>query len=304
VNSRFVIGALLALLVAGAISAAVVLGLGSDGSEPASEPRDSSEPIAMATSLSPPTHRIGDLVVARLEVAVDPRRVDPELVVVRAQFTPYELARDVEIARRHAGDLVVVEYSYALQCLSSDCLTDESPGQIELPQAGVSYVQRDTKLGVDTQTPWPTATLVARTGDGAGSVPAEATLGALPEATYAIDTRVLRGLAIGLAALLLAAVLVWALIRLRPSWGRHESASEAPTDTDPLADALAQLEEARGESPTSQRLALEELANALDSVDNRELAPLARRLAWASGVPDPADVEALALAARDLQEAL
>ena len=302
-NSRFVIGVLLALVVAAAIAGAIVLGLGSGSPESAPEPLESNEPISFATSLTPPTHRIGDLVVAQLEVAVDPRLVDPGLVEVRAQFTPYELARDVEIARRDAGDFVVIEYSYGLQCLSSDCLTDESPGQIELPPAGISYVQRDTNRGVDAQTQWPTATLVARTGDGAGSVPAEAILDALPEASYAVDAGVLRGLAIGLAGLLLTAVLVWALHGLRPSWGRQEATSEAQTEADPLRAALAQLDEARGESATSQRLALEELASALDSVDGSELAPLARRLAWADGAPDPAEVDALALAARDLREA-
>ena len=301
-NARLAIGALVALAAVGAVAAAIVLGLGSGTTEAAPRELDSGEPIAIVTTLSPAVHRLGDLVVARLELTVDPQIVDPGRIDVRAQFAPYEPAREVQVSRRSAAGRSVVEYTYWLQCLASDCVREESPAQIELPQALVSYLRSDTNRGVNRPTSWPTATLVVRAGDGAGSVPAEATLGALPEATYAISPNLLRGLAIGLAALLVAAASAWALYLLRPRWKVGGPASEPASESDGLSCALAQLVEARDQSVNAQRLALHELASELESPHTQQLAPLARRLAWSSVSPERTEVDALLAAATKLEE--
>ena len=133
-------------------------------------------------------------------------------------------------------------------------------------------------------------------------MPAEATLGALPAATYAVSPDLLRGLAIGLAALLVAAASAWALHLLRPRWKVAGQASEPASESEGLSRALAQLVEARDQSVHAQRLALHELAGELDLPHAPQLAPLARRLAWSSISPDPTEVDALLAAATRLEE--
>lgn len=301
-SARLVIALGAALAAAGAIAAAIALGLGGGSSE--AEPRalDGSEPIAIAATLTPAAHRVGDPVLARLDVTVDERVVDSSLVEVRAQFAPYELAGDVETATSHRDGVTTLSFSYTIQCLTSACVSDEGALELELPPALVSYVRSDTSRGVDAPTSWPVAILVARSGSGGGPVPAEATLGALPQTTYAISPGLLRGLAIGLAALLIASVFAWLIVAVRPTWRPGTAPDEAPTELDPLGRALDELAAAKGGSIDAQRLALESLATQLELHNGTKLAPLARRLAWSSGAPDAGEIDALAAAARKLEE--
>ena len=225
-NGRVIIGALVGLTAAGAIAAAVAFGLASESPEPAPRQLEAGEPISVATTLSPRVHRIGDLVVATIELTVDQLLVDPDRIGVRAQFSPYELARDVTVTRATVGDLAIMRFTYGLQCLSSDCAGEESPRLVELPAALVSYLRSDTNRGVDLPAPWPTSVLVSRAGDGAGSVPAEAILGGFPEQTYSVSPSLLRGLAIGLAVLLVLAAAIWAWLAVRPAWRARDAANE------------------------------------------------------------------------------
>ncbi len=300
-NGRLGLGVLVGLLAAGLVAVAILLGLDAGGSDSAPRELESGEPISVVTTISPPVHRLGDLVVARLDVTVDTRAVDPRHIDVGVQFAPYELARDVEVSRVDAGPLSELRYVYRLQCVVIDCLGDESSTEIELPDAMVSYLRRDPNLVVELPTTWPTAILVARAGDQAENVPAEAILGELPEPIYAVDPTVLRGLLIGLAALLLLAAAAWALVALRPRWSPRVPASQPAAESDSLGRALARLRDARGDSAASQRLALEALAVELDSVNGHAFAPVARRLAWSSGTPDELELDALVAAAQELE---
>ncbi|MFQ5425680.1 MAG: hypothetical protein ACE5EV_01210, partial [Gaiellales bacterium] len=115
--SRRLVGAgLAAIAAAGAVAAAIVLGAGSDGRRAPSAPPLGGEPVAFATTVSPPAHRLGDLVTARLEVAIDTGVVDPDLVKVRAQFAPYEVAGDIDTSLARGGGLALLSLTYPLQC--------------------------------------------------------------------------------------------------------------------------------------------------------------------------------------------
>ena len=227
----------------------------------------------------------------------------PVGVDVTAQFAPYELARDVEISRSSAAGVVGLRFTYVLQCVVGDCASEDSSTRIELPQPVVSYRSIDPNRNVELRPLWPTATIVARVGDRAGAVPAEATLDGLPETTYSVAPSVVRGLSIGLAALLVAAVAAWALVLLRPTRRRRVATSELPSEAYSLGRALAALVEARGDSAASQQLALEALAGELDARDGCDLASVARRLAWSSRASDKAELDDLLRAATELEEA-
>jgi hypothetical protein len=302
VNARVVVGAVVALVAAGAIAAAIAFGLASDSQEPAPRQLEAGEPIAVATTLSPQVHRIGDLVVATVELTVDQQLIDPDRIDVRAQFSPYELAGEVSVTRATAGDLAIMRFTYGLQCLSSDCAGEESPRLVELPAALVSYLRRDTNRGVDLPVPWPTSVLVSRAGDGAGSVPAEAILGGFPEQTYIVSPSLLRGLAIGLAVLLVLAAAIWAWHAVRPARRARDAASHPPESPHTLERALEQLAQARHGSQASQRLALEALAVELGSASGAKLAPRARRLAWSQGGIEAAELDAVLTEAQELEQ--
>ncbi len=306
---RIVVSGMLALVAAGAVAAALVLGLGSSSSEPQPVPSalEPGEPVAAETTLSPPIHRLGDLVTARLELTIDPAFVDPDRITVRAQFAPYEPASEVQISSHRVGAQAVQVLSYELQCAVRECVSERSDMIVELPRAVVSFVRRDTGLGVDMFTDWPAATIVARTGNRARAVPAEATLGEPPPVSYAVNPDVLRGLAMGLAALLVALVAVWAQRTLTPRLRRRTRQEPAAVEPTGLSAAIEGLRIAGQEGPDAERLALEELACELESTNGRALAPLgrqlaptARRLAWSAERPGRDELEALLAAARDI----
>ena len=81
-------------------------------------------PIDSSRSLTPTTHLFGDIVVARVEVRIDRRILDPERLQVEAKFEPYERVGKVEVDRRDLGRYTRLRYEYALRCLKVTCIPE------------------------------------------------------------------------------------------------------------------------------------------------------------------------------------
>ncbi|MDQ3778730.1 MAG: hypothetical protein M3310_07730, partial [Actinomycetota bacterium] len=101
---------------------AVAAALGAWRSWDDEPPQTVDEPIVGSAVVEPEQHLFADAVRARLDLIVDPERVDPGSVEVGANFAPYRQLRPVRVAREDRGSLVRLRYEYVLGCLAARCL--------------------------------------------------------------------------------------------------------------------------------------------------------------------------------------
>ena len=297
-SRRLAIAVGVLLLTAGAVVAGVLLSTSTVANdEPVPELR-AGEAFAATAEVSPPLHRFGDPVEARLQLAISRQLADPERIEVNAQFAPYDSVRPVSIRRRDVGEVTVLTFEYVLHCLSTACLSVDGTTDIDVPETVVALLRTDTRRQIEARVPWPTMTVVARAaGDGVVAIPTEATIDELPEPTYRIEPVALRWLATGLAAVAIVALGVWGSIAL---WRRPRTVTiaSAPID-DPLALALERLGRVDEEPASARRVALESLAHALEGVDGTTLVVETRRLAWSRAAPSRSEIDELTEAVRE-----
>lgn len=266
-------------------------------------------PLRASGSISPTVHFVGDRVVARLEIVVDRRAVDPASVRATASFPPYEPARSA-VERAEAGPLVRIVYRWDLACLGERCLP-RGERVVRLPPARVTYAQ-----GTAVEVPWPRTAIVSRlrhieatlqrverlasflsAGQGIPVVSAQAQLSPWrtnrqpPPVTYGVAPTALGVGLLVAAALALAGAAALFVPRLRR---RRPPPAVCRPATSPLGEALSILAEmmANGAGP-QRREALERLARELAALERRELAVRARRLAWSPAPPAGEAVEQL-----------
>jgi hypothetical protein len=279
----------LAPVLAALACAAGLVGAIAVGSRTAAPPAApfAGEPLRFKTELTPRAAHFGDRVVARLAISAEPGE-KPERVGVTARFSPYRIVGAPQLERARSGGRTVLTHVFRLECISSECV----PGlgrerQLRFPPARVEIGEESYALE------WPTLSIASRV------TPAEARSGALrADATDPVAAPARSSstgwLFVGGAGLLLgglAAALLRpgapALARLRP---------RAPEEDD-VARALRRAREHVGSGDPERRVALDDLACALERAGRRDDALAVRRLAWARGRAAPVPVlEALAAA--------
>jgi hypothetical protein len=310
-------GSLLAaagLAAIGLLGALVVVALWDGGESNVPEPTVTS-PSGIQAYADLDTYRVhfGDTVTAKVEVTLDPARVDPGSVRVRADFTPWKPIGPPQVVRRDGRSATYVETRYTLRCLESFCTTPEDQSVQAFPAASVGY----TALGVgdapDTpetvRAPWPELLVTARYAPPSASQSAQqpatrwqADLLTLPAATYRIGPWGLTLVLFGAAALLAAAA-VAIVLRTRPrSAGAVVAAVPGPAvgiGLTPLEYALELLEDpTRVNGSGDQRRALELVADGLVDRGDGVLARAARSLAWSRPVPKIDETRGVARRAR------
>ena len=77
--------------------------------------------ILAAATLSPRASHFADSVDARVDIAVDTRRVDVASVVVQARFDPYSEVDAPRITRRTVGKVERLSWGVTLRCFEADC---------------------------------------------------------------------------------------------------------------------------------------------------------------------------------------
>jgi hypothetical protein len=267
----------LALLVAAAAALAV----------PAAQA--GAPPIAAQTSFSPLVHLFGDTVTARLDVSVDPKRVDPSSVRVAAAFAPYTAGHGSVARLAGSENVVLIRFSYPLRCFTAACTPRAKERTFTLRPATVHWRVRG---GVEQSAPveWPPLTVASRLSPRDLALP-ELLAGVAPPApSYSLPPGLLGTVLMaggGAAAVGGAAGLV---LLLRPR--RRPQASPA------LAEALDLVERAAAGEVVERRRALYALALALEEARLEPEATAARKIAWASAPPDPDGMKQLALVVR------
>lgn len=286
-------------------AAAVVVGLAvgvlarGDGEEPlgAGVPLTTQDPVAVASRVEPDGAFFGQPVVARVDVQIDARQVDPARVRVDVVFDPYTAAGARTVERVDSGRTTRLTFRYPLRCLAEGCDPASDRGSVEFEAGRVSYLYRDAsredrRLGEEID--WAPFVVTGRVGqDAVRDIRWRAEPSSLAAVTYRVEPRttaiVLLALAVALAAL--AAALAWLV------WGRRrgrEADSDATAQA-PLALVLAAARAAarNGDVPKRRR-ALESVARELRSAGFDDLAVEARTLAWSPQEATSADVEQLA----------
>jgi hypothetical protein len=251
-------------------------------------------PLTATATLGTHALSFGDPLSARVEVLVDPRKVDVASVRVRPRFAPWRIVSSS--TDRHSGAGTLLGYRYTLECLSQACLPGRTLAERRFLPVFVSYrtaAGRRARLLVD----WPTYRVATRLtspdiGDPTEHLAADTSL---PPVSYRIAPGTLQALFAALSALfvLAAAVLVYFALPRRQA---------AEPDLPPLERALLLVRASTANGyPAERRQALGGLARELRAEGRRDLAQAAVRLAWSSHPPSS---EAASAFADHVEEAL
>ena len=262
--------------------------------------------IAATARIEPTTPLFGDDITARIDVAVDRKRANPDDVRVRTPFSPLEpVTRHTQ--RWDVGRIAYIRTTWTLRCLSRRCAQKQpsfaaglggAKGTYRrataLPAAKVVYVGRPART---LTLHWPTVEWLSRINQ------AEEASGASfyhvdlvpPDVSYAVSPgRLLVYLTLALVVLLaIPSGIAWRRIVER----RRARLPAPEPDVPPLERALRLLESATAHADgVARRRALELVALELRRSGRDDLSGEARALAWQEPAP-PVD-EAGELGAR------
>lgn len=235
--------------------------------------------------VAPRTSLFADTITARLVIALDRRRIDPERLDVRTAFKPFETVGEVDRGRRDIGHETELTYTFTLRCDDFLCLPRGGRIPIRFPPARVGPLR----------VRWPGIEVATRINESElNAFRYRAVLTPLPRPTYRIAPSSLAALAFGAAAVLLLVAGVIGGRAARRVWSRRAPELDLP----PVERALAILRWTR--DGIDRRRALELVAEALDAESRRDLSRRARKLAWSDAAPTREEADELA---RDVEEA-
>lgn len=272
--------------------------------------------VSVAASLVPSVHLFGDPVEARVQVAVDRRRIDPATVRVEWDLAPYEEVGPRRVERRDVGHVAHLAHVVTVRCLALECVpprlasdAGEMEGGRGERHAFTFEPVRVTYSGeVDPrQVRFPPLEVVSRINarqwqqdveawqqsfwTGVASMPFRDDLTPVPP-SWSAEPRLVAALALAGAALLLLVPLAqaagWARARRRTPAERW--ALLPPRERARLVAAWA----AGRDDPGERRRALELAATELGAGGDELLAARAREIAWAGGAPPPDAADDLA----------
>jgi hypothetical protein len=260
--------------------------------------------ILADAAVNPQSAYVGDTLIARVDVLVDRRRIDPSTLAVRGSLAPY-VAGAPSIERRDVGDASRVTHTLRLRCDVRPCLPPdpERGGRrtFVLPGLQLLFRRTDGSKG-SLLLPLPALEILSRLSRSEAAlledfavIPFRASP-ALDPVRYAVSPTWLASLLLAAAALLLTAA-GWLVLRYGPRRKEPTAPEPPPVPTivlSPLERALAVVEGARARgSIQEEREALELLARELGRNGDPELAATAKGLAWSAQGPTAAATLAL-----------
>ncbi len=265
---------------AAAVVVVLVLGLalgwdrsGDEGAAP--------RPFAATTALSSQTVSFGDPLLARLDVVVDSRSVDPASVEVEPSFGAYRIV-DHTLERTH-GSGERLAYRYVLECLDPVCIPAGNRVEQRFQPATIAYRTRAGEK-VTQHVAWPRYLLSSRLTEAERRHP-EQNLRfdtTPPPAHYRIDPGLLRALLAVAAALLALTTAILVGLALHP---RTAAGVDRPSESR-LQQALRAVRASTvNGQPTERRKALGWLGRELRAIERPSEANEAGRLAWSAETP-------------------
>jgi hypothetical protein len=254
--------------------------------------------------VTPARSLFGEVLTARVRILVDPRRVNPRRTELAATFKPYRIRDESRRISSGPGRSALVEFVYALQCTSRECLPRgggraAAATVVKLPRATAALFSRAGER-TTRKVNWPSFAVQSRlTADEIGlSTPKAADIEAPPPVSWRYSPRLIGGVSVALAALLLLGAAALLTIVARRDL-RLVRAPRIPSHLSPVERALVLAEHAAAhEEIDESRKALERLAIELRRRDASVQATAAERIAWSEDAPSRAAVSELADAVR------
>jgi hypothetical protein len=263
-------------------------------------------------TIAPRIVLFGDTIEARIEVVVDPARVDPGSVRVAAAFSPWEIVGAPTRARTDTVAMTRLRTTYVLRCLSVLCLSPGQSTQTVFPPARMTYTPtRRAGRAAEARAArinWAVTTVFSRfstssfEGRQGLATPWHADLLTFPALSVRMPLGLLLAVLVGSGVLLVVAsgALVYAAWPRRVVATPPEPEEPPPPALTPLEQALALLEDAaRSNGAEERRRSLELVAEVLEEWGDTELARAARDLAWSESNPAVEQTSNLATRVRE-----
>ncbi|MGD0386184.1 MAG: hypothetical protein ABSB73_08625 [Solirubrobacteraceae bacterium] len=268
------------LAAAGAVAA--LLALEHSASAPVVAP---TARIEVAASFDPPVVLFGDRILARVVVALDTRRVQPQTLRLTDHLAPLTQLGTAGTSHMTQGSLELVTFVVPLSCLTAPCVARSGVVRVVLPLVHASVLERDGRI-VRASAAWPTLSVRGRVtaADLAARTPPFAADTTPPAPTYRIAPGELGTWLTLLAVLCAAGALAFA------GWEAHLRIGRRRRQPTALDRALRLTREAELRPAADRRRALALLGRALER-DQRSSA--VRELAWSEAVPEPDELERL-----------
>lgn len=303
---------LLAVLGA-ALAAAALIGVAlrdEAGDVPVETRKDAAVRSTVFATIAPEVHAFGEPLTARLELVARKQELQPDTARAGSDFAPYEV---VGPARREVSDFgpfYHLRYTLTLRCLKAACLPDGQTAEFEFSPGAVSFKTppppgrrfKDRRLDQRNASGiWPTVKVASRlTPQDLQEARWRSSLAELPQPSFRVAPRWIVGTLLGgsVALVLAAAALVAGYVR-RAGARRQGAEEEGETHAPPLEQALALVDESRGNGIAGERAALETLARELRAQGANGLALDAERLAWSEAPPPDPEVESLTTSVRE-----
>ena len=296
---------LLALAIVVTVATLLVAAIGRGGSPSA----PGAEAIRVNADLSPHTQLFGDMVTARIAIAIDADRIALDSLRVDGRFGAYQKVASPTVRRSQADGIGYVVWTARLSCLDATCLPGKAGKRVRFPTTRVSY---SLKGGSDTvrsvTVAWPALLAYSRLDrtqlaalDPRDEPPWRPEFTALPAVSYRASPPLLAFLFYGLGAVLIAASLVLLgplvlrEVRRAIAWSGPPSLRLPPYEQ---ALWLLENDVEGGQDVEARRKALELVAVELGQRGERDLELSARRLAWSPEPPASEDTRALAQSVR------
>ncbi len=252
--------------------------------------------------ITPASSLFGDVLTARAQVLVDPRRIDPATVQLDPDFRPYRIRSSARRVQKGIGGAAVVEFRYAIQCIAQPCVAlaasaksrsaDTEAVQLEPAALTARAVAGRALTRKIEWTPFVVRSRLS-TEEIALSTPRLPPFTA-PKVSWRVAPDTIAALALSLAVLLVlgAGGLVASIVK---GDTRRLRAPRIPGHLTPVARALALAEHAAANGELDDgRKALERLSIELGRAGDRDLAFDAARLAWSVDEPSTEAIGGLA----------
>jgi hypothetical protein len=242
---------------------------------------------------------------ARIDVSVDPTRIDPNRIELAPAFAPYQSVGPIRRSRSGAGRVSVVSFQVTLRCLELRCLPDSADTVIRPQPAHIVFASPSGRHELEVG--WPDLEVTPRILKSAFSSSVERVSSwraqdrVPPAVSYGFSPTSLETVLAILGGLLLlgGAALFTLHVVGTPEVVERWRLSRLP----PLERALRLLESSsiRSGSPARRR-ALDLLAVELARTGEPAKAGEARALAWTDSPPALGDSRRIASEARELFE--
>jgi hypothetical protein len=250
-----------------------------------------SQPITVETSLSPRSIYFADVVTARVDVFVDPRRVEPGSLQLLTPFGAWRQLLAVREASTSGSTIVHRTWWFTIACFAQNCVPEpKSVHVFALPK--LTVLGRTTGgSAVTVRQAWPTINVGTRFAPpGVHALVNLRTNTLVPSLGFRFDPFWLTVLLVGVGALFIVVGLVFATIEFLQWRARHRS----QIDMRPaIVRSLEVVRRAENGELDERRRAVGLLARVLPGGPDG-LAAVASAVAWSTEDPSPDDLEELA----------